>query len=243
MRQAWIRSDELGVDTLFTWDHFFPIYGDPDAKHFEGLTLVAAMAEATQRAEISALVFCQAYRNPHYFGDAMRTIDHISGGRAILAMGGGWFERDFAEFGYQYGTFGTRLDDLARKLPVIRRRMEQGNPPPLRRMPVLIGGVGERKTLRITAEHADIWHAEGATDLYRQKAEVLAAHCRDIGRDPSSIEHAWCIEADEHERAEELTRAGVGHVIVKLPAGDRGYDVGPVRELAQWRDRHGHAVA
>jgi probable F420-dependent oxidoreductase len=242
MRQAWIEADELGVDTIFTWDHFFPLYGDLDGKHFEGLTLLAAMGEVTERADISALVFCNAYRNPQYLADALRTIDHISGGRVILGIGGGWNERDFEEFGYEFGTFGSRLDALARDLPVMRRRAAAGNPPPVRPIPVLIGGSGKRKTLRIAAEHASTWHAEGEVDEYGELAEVLAGHCAAVGRDPSEIEHSWSVEAGEVERAEALADAGIGHVLVKINGSDRGYDLGPVRELVQWRERRARAV-
>jgi alkanesulfonate monooxygenase SsuD/methylene tetrahydromethanopterin reductase-like flavin-dependent oxidoreductase (luciferase family) len=121
-------------------------------------------------------------------------------------------------------------------------RAAAGNPPPLRRIPVLIGGSGERKTLRIAAEHADIWHAEGEVDVYRHKAEVLAGHCATVGRDPSEIEHSWSVEVDEIERADTLVDAGVGHVLVKINGSERGYDLGPVRELVQWRERRAGAV-
>lgn len=242
MRRAWMQIDEMGVDTIFTWDHFFPLYGDMDGKHYEGLTLLAAMAEVTHRAEISALVFCNAYRNPQYLADALRTIDHISEGRVILGIGGGWNERDFQEFGYEFGTFGSRLDQLARDLPVMTERLAAGNPPPLRRVPVLIGGSGERKTLRIVAEHADTWHAEGEVDVYRHKAEVLERHCAAVGRDPGEIEHSWSVEVDEIERAEDLANAGIRHILVKINGSDRGYDLGPVRELVAWRERRAASV-
>jgi probable F420-dependent oxidoreductase len=241
MRAAWREAEALGVDTLFTWDHFFPLYGEPDGRHFEGLTLLAAMAEATQRAQIGTLVFSNSYRNPQYLADAMRTIDHISRGRAILGIGGGWNERDHREFGYEFGTFGTRLDALARDLPVLLERARRGNPPPLGSLPVLVGGAGERKTLRIVAEHADIWHADGDIETYRHKAGVLRRHCADVGRNPAEIEHSWTVE--DVEKAEALHAAGVDHFIVEATNEGRGYDLGPLRELLQWRDQQARRAA
>ena len=239
MRRAWADAEALGVDCLFNWDHFFPLAGDRDGKHFEALTVLGAMAEVTERVELGSLVICNSYRNPDYLADAHRTIDQISGGRAILGIGAGWFQRDYDEYGYDFGTVGRRLSALEAALPRIEARLAALNPPPVReRIPILIGGGGVKRTLKLVARHADIWHAFGSADVFREKSAILDEHCAAEGRDPAAIERSWAVGRGGSD-PDELRAAGVTHLITGISGSANGYDLGRLRELVQWRDSLG----
>ncbi len=236
------RVEDLGVDIVFNWDHFFPLTGDPDGLHYEAWTMLAAIAESTSRIEFGPLVNCNSYRNPDLQADMARTIDHISAkggtGRFIFGTGSGWFERDYAEYGYDFGTAGARLDALARDLPRIRARWERLNPAPTRRIPILIGGGGERKTLRIVAEHADIWHSFADPETLERKLGILDEHCAAVGRDRSEIEISTGVSARD---AASLTPAvlerqhALGVRLFEVPASGPDYDLGPLERLLAWR--------
>ncbi len=240
MRDAWREAEELGVDAIYTWDHFYPLYGDPDGKHFEGTTSLAALAADTERVRIGALVFCNSYRNPQLLANVHSTIDHLSGGRVVLGIGAGWFERDYDEYGYEFGTAPDRLRALARDLPLIEERLAKLNPPPVGEMPIMIGGAGEKVTLRLVAEHAKLWHTFADPETYRHKSQVLAAHCERLGRDPATIERVIGARGGSIlEHADALADAGVDELTVGVGGGPDGYDLGEVRELLQWRDARG----
>ncbi len=234
IRSAVLQAEDLGVDIAFNWDHFFPLSGEPDGLHFEGWTELASWAERTEKIELGPLVNCNSYRNPNLQADMARTIDHISGGRFIFGTGSGWFERDYTEYGYEFGTPGTRLDALARDLPIVRERWTKLNPPPVRRIPILIGGAGEKKTLRIVAEHADIWHSFVAPDVLDAKLDILQGHADAVGRDVSEIELSNELRGETEETADALYQRGVRLFTVGITGPD--YDFAKVRTWLAWRD-------
>jgi probable F420-dependent oxidoreductase len=241
LRRAALRAEALGADLLYTWDHFYPLYGPPDGAHFECWSLLAAWAEATSRIELGPLVTCNSYRNPNLLADVARTVDHISGGRLVLGIGAGWFERDYDEYGYEFGTTGGRLAALADNLPVILDRWKRLNPPPVRQIPVLIGGVGQRRTLRLVARHADVWHAMFPTDPAELTPAVAALRdwCSREGRDPSSIE--WAVGIEPDALTHDLTHyadeyLAMGFRQFTLGVNGPAYDVEPIRDWLAWRD-------
>jgi probable F420-dependent oxidoreductase len=238
IRRAVAEAEEIGVDVVFNWDHFYPLYGDPDGLHFECWTMLGAWAEQTSRVEIGALVTCNSYRNPELLADMARTVDHVSGGRLILGIGAGWFQKDYDEYGYDFGTAGSRLADLATALPRIEQRLGRLNPAPTREIPVLIGGGGERKTLLHTARHAHIWHGFGDAGTIARKHAVLDAHCRDVGRDPLEIERSAGVDGAPEETGERLHALGTR--LFTIGVGGPSYDLTGVRRWVEWaRSRNG----
>ena len=228
LRTAWRAADALGVDSIWIWDHFFPLYGDPDAMHYEAYTLLAAMAVETERADIGALVTCNTYRNPNLLADMSRNIDLLSNGRFILGIGSGWFERDYTDYGYEFGTAGSRLRALDEALPIIKARLGKLNPPPPHPIPILIGGGGEKVTLRIVAEQADQWNGFGPPENFAHKNAVLTEWCERVGRDPKAIERTVGIDVDAIDDWPAFVDAGADHIIVMCRAP---FDLGPTQEL------------
>jgi probable F420-dependent oxidoreductase len=228
LRAAWRAADEMGVDSIWIWDHFYPLYGDPDAGHFEAYTLLAALAADTVNARLGALVTCNSYRNPNLLADMARTIDHISNGRFILGIGSGWFERDYEEYGYEFGTAPSRLRDLAVSLPIIMERLGRLHPAPVGDVPILIGGSGEKVTLRLVAQYADGWNTFGPPAKFAEKNAVLNDWCARLDRNPASIERTVGIGAGEVDDWEAYLDAGATHLIVMT--GDP-FDLDPVRRL------------
>jgi alkanesulfonate monooxygenase SsuD/methylene tetrahydromethanopterin reductase-like flavin-dependent oxidoreductase (luciferase family) len=217
--------DQLGYDDLWTWDHLISAVGDPNGRVFEGYTTLAAWAMATSRVRLGLLVGANTFRNPTVTAKMVATIDHISGGRAIMGLGGAWHEREHAAFGVEFGSgFGQRLDWLEEALQVIRPLLHgeevthEGpryrvdhlrlNPPPIQdRVPIMVGGGGERKTLRSVARHADMWNAQAPIEEIPRKLEALHAHCQAEGRDPSTIELTYnckIVIRDRHEDAQAV---------------------------------------
>jgi F420-dependent oxidoreductase-like protein len=220
--ELWRRCEALGYDWVSVFDHFMPIVGDPDGPCFEGPTMMAAMAAQTSRVRVAILVTGVTYRHPALAANIAATIDHISGGRAEYGIGAAWFEKEHRQYGIPFPRLGVRMDMLDEACRVMRGlwteerfsfagehyRLEdaQMNPKPLQaRLPLLIGGEGEKRTLRIVAEHADVWNTGlDELDVFRHKLDVLARHCDAVGRDPGEIRKSLTIRAILAENETEL---------------------------------------
>jgi probable F420-dependent oxidoreductase len=207
----------------------FPLYGPPDGASHECWTLLAAMAVETRSAHIGALVSSNSYRNPELLAYMAGTVDHLSGGRAILGVGAGWFERDYQEYGYEFGDAPARLRRLGIDLPRIRARLEKLSPPPPHRVPIMIGGGGEKVTLRLVARHADMWNTFPPAESYARKNAILDDWCERIGRDPREIERTVSIGMDIVDAdIDALLGAGAQHLIVR---GAQPFDMAPLERL------------
>jgi probable F420-dependent oxidoreductase len=237
MRRAVMRAEAIGYDIAY----FFPLYGRGD-EHLECWTMLAAWAEATSRIEIGPLVACNSYRNPNLVADMARTIDRISGGRFILGMGAGWNRRDYDEYGYEFGTRRSRIAALGEAIPVMNQRLERLDPPPLRKIPLLIAGSGAQFTTRIVARYADGWHA----GFPEQPAEMepairaLQGWCAEIGRDPADIEWGLGVEPEDLDRflakdAETYVQMGFTQFTLGFNGPDWHVDMGA--PWLGWRDR------
>ena len=227
------RVDALGYDHLWAWDHLYAIFGDPYQPIFEGYTTLAAWAKVTTRARLGLLVGANTFRNPGLVAKTLTTLDHISDGRAIAGLGGAWFDLEHTAAGIDFGSgFGQRLDWLDESVAAVRGlldgetvsspaggrytldRMRLLPPPVQARLPILIGGTGERKTLRTVATYADMWNAMGEVEFLRQKIDVLRRHCDAVGRDIGEIEFtAGCkpIIRDTQEEARRVWEAQMAH--------------------------------
>jgi len=201
------RLDTLGYDHIWAWDHLHAIFGDPDQPIFEGWMTLAGWAGVTSRIRLGLLVGANTFRNPGVVAKMVTTLDHLSRGRAILGLGGAWFEHEHIAHGIEFGTgFGQRLDWMHEAVSAVRTVLDGGeatSPPDahyrfqaLRQLPVpvqehlpiMIGGSGEKKTLRTVATYADMWNAMGTVETLRHKLEVLGEHCAVVGRDIGEIE-------------------------------------------------------
>jgi len=238
MLEAARRVDRLGYDSLWTWDHLYAIVGDPYQPIFEGWGLLHAWAMATERIRLGLMVGANTFRNPGLVAKLASTLDHVSGGRAILGIGGAWMELEHTAHGIDFGTgFGQRLDWLEESVAAIRALLdgkavtsEPGGryafhelrhaPLPLQEhLPIMVGGNGRTKTLRTIARHADTWNGFGTPDELAELDGVLRAHCVDASRDPSTIERTsnlWMIIRDSEEEARQVwaATAELNHVPV-----------------------------
>jgi alkanesulfonate monooxygenase SsuD/methylene tetrahydromethanopterin reductase-like flavin-dependent oxidoreductase (luciferase family) len=233
MTEAAIRVDRLGYDHLWTWDHLYAIFGDPYQDFFEGYTALAGWAPQTDRTKLGLLVGANTFRNPGIVAKSITTIDHISGGRAICGIGGAWMELEHQAHGIDFGSgFGQRLDWLDESVAAIRALLEGGtvtsapgghyafdglvqHPTPVQaRLPIMIGGSGEKKTLRTVAKYADMWNAMGPLEVMRRKVDVLGEHCAAVGRDIADIEFTLGVKftiRDSKAEADRVWEAAMAH--------------------------------
>ena len=233
MLDAAKRVDRLGYAHLWTWDHLYAIFGDPYQDFFEGYSLLSSWARETEKTRLGLLVGANTFRNPGIVAKTMTTLDHASGGRAILGIGGAWMELEHRAHGIEFGSgFGQRLDWLDESTAAMRALLDgkevtsepggryafdglRQHPTPVQgRLPILIGGSGEKKTLRTVARYADMWNAMGPLEVMRHKIEVLHRHCEEVGRDPAEIEFTLGIKAtirDSEAEAIKVWKAAMEH--------------------------------
>lgn len=206
IKERALAADRLGFDSLWFVDHFWS-RGLPQMDHLEAWTLMSAIAVLTERLRVGTLVLCNSYRNPALLAKMACSLDHVSQGRFTLGLGAGWMDEEYRAYGYPYPSTRVRIEQLEEALAIIRRLFVEpvssfqgkyysveeavNNPKPVQKPypPILIGGAGEKRMLRVVAEHADIWNCpnNAATEL-EHKLDVLKRHCDAVGRDASTIE-------------------------------------------------------
>jgi F420-dependent oxidoreductase-like protein len=245
-------AEELGFDGAWVFDHFKPLYGDPNGPCMEAYTLMAAIATSTSRIRIGAMVTGMTYRHPSILATEAVTIDHISNGRLELAVGAAWFKGEHDELGIEFPTVGTRAQRLEEGIEVIKLLMTQDNanyqgkhyhltnagyhPRPVQRPhpPIWIGASGEQLMMPIVARQADVWHHSGSVGEMVRKSKLLDQLAEKYGRDPASIRRAGSVGISEswesvRKRIDDLDKAGFFYLHVGWP----GEGEERVREFAQ----------
>lgn len=259
-RDIGAKADRLGYDNLWTWDHLYPIVGSPEGPILEGYMALAGWAGVTERATLGLMVGANTFRNPALVVKAITTLDHISNGRAILGIGGAWFEDEHTAFGIDFGaSVGERLSRLDEAVELMRGMLHQeratargvvyhavgvrNDPPPLQsHLPILIGGGGEQKTLRTVARYADMWNVANVDpETAARKVEVLRRHCAEVGRDPAEIELSISLgptvlrdtpaEADRVVAAIEARNTGMERPILRGSADELAERIRAYRAL------------
>lgn len=203
---VWVAADSWGYDSLWLFDHFYPIFSDPSGPCHEGWTTLAALAHATRLARVGHLVTGNTYRNPCLLAKMAASVDHISAGRLNLGLGAGWFEAEHTSFGFEYPPIAKRLAALDESCRIVKRMLRgetvtlDGNhyqvraaravPGPVQAggPPLMIGGSGRKVLLRIVAEHADMWNSFGTPAQMKELIDVIRGHGDRLGRDTDEIE-------------------------------------------------------
>jgi alkanesulfonate monooxygenase SsuD/methylene tetrahydromethanopterin reductase-like flavin-dependent oxidoreductase (luciferase family) len=252
--EHWQLAEELGFDSIWLFDHFMALYGDPDGPCLETSTLLSALSLKTSRVKVGVLVYGNTHRHPGILAKEIVTVDHISNGRAILGIGAGWNEREHAAYSIPFPSPGDRVEMLDESLQVMeslfteKRTTFHGqhyqfedapfNPKPLQqKLPVLIGGERPRM-LRVIARHADFWDTSRPPERMQQGMDDIAAHCRELGRSPDGIQVSSSFGADRLEDVQgfaELVRtyraAGTSQFLFDFPISADGLDA--ARRVAQ----------
>jgi alkanesulfonate monooxygenase SsuD/methylene tetrahydromethanopterin reductase-like flavin-dependent oxidoreductase (luciferase family) len=212
MRGAAVRAEQAGAASLWTWDHLLSINGPWQGPILEGWSVLAGWAQVTRQATLGLMVAANTFRNPGLTAKLATTLDHLSGGRAVLGLGGAWFEREHEAFGIDFGAgFGERLDRLDEAVMLVRRLLDGETvthpgpvypmtdavvaPRPVQaRLPIMIGGSGRTKTLRTLARYGDQWNTSGSLEHFRERDAILRAHCEAVGRDEGEIERTATVD-------------------------------------------------
>jgi F420-dependent oxidoreductase-like protein len=242
---TWQKTDETEVfDSAWVFDHFYPIFGDPNGPCLEGWTSLAALAQATSRVKVGTMVNGMPYRHPAVTANMAATLDIVSGGRFQLGLGAGWYQLEADAYGITLGESLTeRFDRFDESVEIIVRMLtdeettfsgeyftvtnarNEPKGPQQPHPPVVIGGTGERRTLRTVARWADHWNAAPLEpDVWRHKVSVLEGHCADVGRDPAEIEKSMMVRfspddlAGLDEQLRKVTDLGLDTAIVNLPS-------------------------
>ena len=255
IRDAALRAEQAGVDSLWTWDHLNAIVGPWEQPILEGWTTLAGLAAITTRPTLGLMVSANTFRNPGLTAKLATTLDQISGGRAVLGIGGAWFEREHDAFGFEtWGKgFGERLDRLDESVMLLRRlldgeridhhhgrfyRMHDAlcEPRPVqKRLPILIGGSGPQKTLRTAARYADAWNTGGSVEELREKDATLRERCEEVGRNPDEIERTATVTIalrDDEDAARKVLSETAAANGDPLEEGDDGGYVGSPAKIA-----------
>ena len=251
-RDAALAAEAAGWDSVWTWDHLLAIFGPPEQPILEGWASLAGLGSITERVRLGLMVGANTFRNPGLTAKLATTLDHVCGGRAVLGIGGAWFEREHDAFGIDFGVgVGERLDRLDEAVMLVRRLLDGeavthpgrfyafhdavANPRPLQpHLPILVGGSGPRKTLRTIALRADGWNTSGSIDEVRERLGVLDAHCADVGRDRSEIELtvSFPIVLRDERAAAETAWAGLMAHNATANAGDVPHLLGSPADVA-----------
>ncbi len=252
LRDAAVRADRAGASSLWTWDHLMSIVGPWEGPILEGWSILAGWAQVTERASLGLMVGANTFRNPGHTAKLATTLDHLSNGRAVLGLGGAWFEREHEAYGIDFGSgFGERLDRLDESVMLIRRLLDGETvthdgpiypmrdalvqPLPLQaRLPIMIGGSGPKKTLRTLARYGDQWNSMGSLPKLAERDAILREHCAAIGRDQEEIERTTTVDLVIRDSREAALTAYRARMAASGEEFDEGWNffVGTPAEIA-----------